>query len=197
MAKQGLRTAAAATDPASWVDRHGDYLYRYALGRLRQADLAEDVVQETFLGALRGKDQFAGASSERTWLLSILKRKIVDHLRRKYREQPASNIAADGWMDELFAKSGHWKQGPARWTHPGAALENAEFWQTFARCLGKLPRALADAFSLREMDQLDSTEVCKVLAVSPTNLWVMMHRARLRLWRCLDIHWFEGERHAP
>jgi RNA polymerase sigma-70 factor (TIGR02943 family) len=197
MAKQVLETAAAATDPASWVDRHGDYLFRYALSRLRQAELAEDVVQETFLGALRGKDQFAGASSERTWLLSILKRKIVDHLRRRYREQPASNIAADNWMDELFDERGHWRKSPARWSQPSAALENAEFWETFTHCLSKLPRSQADAFSLREMAELPSAEVCNVLAVSPTNLWVMMHRARLRLWRCLDIHWFGGERRAP
>jgi RNA polymerase sigma-70 factor (ECF subfamily) len=76
-------------------------------------------------------------------------------------------------------------------------LEDAEFWKIFTQCLAKLPRRLADAFSLREMDELPSAEVCKVLAVAPTHLWVMMYRARLRLWRCLDIHWFGGERGRP
>lgn len=231
MTKQPLRTAAEATDPASWVDRHGNYLFRYALHRLRRAELAEDLVQETLLGALRGRDQFAGASSERTWLVSILKRKIVDHLRRQHREQPASTIADDGWMDELFDKTGHRKKGPAKWTNPSAAFENAEFWETFSHCLDKLPGPLAHAFSLREMDELPSAEVCKVLLprhvrnthrfqnrrvifrlswaisvrnlhagvieVSPNHLWVMMHRARLQLSRCLDMHWFDGERGAP
>ena len=197
MAKQALGTATSPTDPASWVDRHGDHLFRYALARLRQVELAEDLVQEAFLGALRTRDQFAGASSERTWLVSILKRKIIDYLRRQHREQPASDIAPDGWMDELFDHSGHWKKRPARWANPSAACENAEFWTIFAGCLGKLPRRLADAFSLREMDELASAEICKVLAISPTNLWVMLHRARLRLWHCLDSHWFGRERGAP
>jgi RNA polymerase sigma-70 factor (TIGR02943 family) len=196
MAKQPLATAAEATDPASWVDRHGNYLFGYALRRLRQPELAEDLVQEALLAALRGRDQFTGASAERTWLVGILKRKIVDHLRRQHREQPASNLADDGWIDELFDKTGHWKKGPAKWVNPSAAFENAEFWQTFSQCLDQLPRPQADAFSLREMDELSSAEVCKVLDISATHLGVMMHRARMRLCRCLDRHWFEGQRSA-
>jgi RNA polymerase sigma-70 factor (ECF subfamily) len=100
-------------------------------------------------------------------------------------------------MDELFDRRGHWKKGPAKWVSPSAAFENAEFWKIFFQCLARLPRRLADAFSLREMHDLPSAEVCKVLAVAPTNLWVMMHRARLQLWRCLDIHWFGGDRGKP
>jgi RNA polymerase sigma-70 factor (ECF subfamily) len=194
MAKQPSETAGGPTDPAGWVERHGDYLFRYALARLRRAELAEDLVQEAFLGALRARDQFAGASSERTWLVSILKRKIIDHFRRHYREQPISDLAPDRWMDELFDRHGHWKKGPPRWASPSAALESSEFWDTFSRCLGKLPGPLANAFALRAMDELPGAEVCKVLDVSPTNLWVMLHRARLGLWRCLDVHWFAGER---
>jgi RNA polymerase sigma-70 factor (TIGR02943 family) len=192
MAKQ-LETVTELTDPATWVDRHGDYLFRYAMARVRGAELAEDLVQEAFLGALRSRHQFAGASSERTWLVSILKRKIIDHLRRQHREEPASNVAADGWMEELFDRKGHWKKAPARWPSPSAVLENAEFWKTFSHCLEKLPGRQADAFSLREIDELASAEVCEVLAISPANLWVMLHRARLQLWRCLDIHWFGGK----
>jgi RNA polymerase sigma-70 factor (ECF subfamily) len=185
-------TSPGTTDPASWVARHGDYLFRYALSRVGQAESAEDLVQEALLAALRNRDQFAGVSSERTWLVSILKRKIIDRFRRQHREQPASNITRDGWIDDLFDQSGHWKTGPARWTNPSAAFENAEFWTTFRQCLGKLPRRLADAFFLREIDDMSSEEVCKALDISATNLWAMMHRARMQLWRCLDIHWFGG-----
>ena len=110
------------------------------------------------------------------------------------RVAPAGTIADDDWLDGLFDKTGHWKKAPAKWPNPSAAFENAEFWQMFARCLDKLPRPLADAFSLREMDQLPSAEVCKVLEVSPNHLHVMMHRARVQLCRCLDAHWFAGER---
>jgi RNA polymerase sigma-70 factor (ECF subfamily) len=193
MAKEPLQAGAKLTDPASWVDRYGDYLFRYALVRLRQAELAEDLVQDTFLGALQSRRRFSGASSERTWLVGILKHKIVDHLRRHHREEPAIDNSSDQWLDELFDRRGHWKKWPPRWSNPGAAFENAEFWTTFSKCLGKLPGQLAETFCLREMDELPSAEICKVLAVSPTNLWVRLHRARLLLWRCLSIHWF-GER---
>lgn len=184
-------------NPARWVELYGDFLYRYALVRLGRAETAEDLVQETFLGALRGRAQFKGTCSERTWLVSILKRKIIDRLRRKVREQPVSDLDADGGEGDLFDRAGHWKKGPRPWTKPDAALERAEFWTVFSGCLGKLPERLADAFSLREMDGLESAEVCKVLAIAPGNLSVMLHRARLRLWRCLGINWFAHEEKRP
>jgi RNA polymerase sigma-70 factor (ECF subfamily) len=192
MPKQPLRAGAETPDPARWVDRHGDYLFRYALARLRRPDLAEDVVQEALLGALQGRRRFAGLAAERTWLVGILKHKIMDHLRRRYRERPLSDLGPDAWLDELFDRSGHWKKGVSRWEDPSAACEDAEFWDAFARCLNKLPPRLADAFCLRALDDLPGAQVCKVLGVSPSNLGVMLHRARLGLCRCLDTNWFAG-----
>ena len=181
-----------ATDPERWVDEHGDYLFRFAVSRLRRREVAEDLVRETFLAALRARERVAGASSERTWLVGILKRKIVDHLRRTGREHPTGELAAvDRWADGLFDQRGHWKTKPGKWPgDPGAAIEKAEFWSIFSHCLGKLPERLANAFVLREVEELDSHEVCKVLGISANNLWVMLHRARLALWRCLEINWF-------
>jgi RNA polymerase sigma-70 factor (TIGR02943 family) len=180
------------TNPTAWLEHHGDYLYRYALSRLRRSEAAEDVVQETFVGALKNRDQFAGNSSERTWLVAILKRKIVDHLRRKQRERPVSELASEeNWADDLFDDHGHWKRRPAAWTRgPGAALDREEFWAAFRACLDKLPERMADAFTLREVEGLDGREVCNALDVSANNLWVMLHRARLRLWKCLGSNWF-------
>lgn len=181
-----------AADPARWVDEYGDYLFRFALSRLRQREVAEDLVQETFLAALRARKRFAGASSERTWLVGILKRKIVDHLRRKGREQPASALAAtDNWVESLFDERGNWKKKPGKWpADPSEVLEKAEFQMVFSRCLGKLPERLVNAFLLREVEELDSQEVCKVLDISANNLWVMLHRARVWLRRCLEVNWF-------
>ncbi len=197
MTNQALNTTTRSPDLMHWVDRHGDCLFRYALARVHRTDLAEDLVQEAFLAALRGRDKFTGASSERTWLIGILKHKLGDNLRRQHREQPVSAIASDVWIDELFDARGHWKKAPAPWTNPGAAFENAEFWSTLSACLGKLPRRLASAFCLREIDELGNPEICAALGISATNLGVMLHRARLRLWHCLDIHWFGGERGEP
>ncbi len=182
-------------DPALWVDQHGNCLYRYALVRLGNPEVAEDLVQETFLAALHARERFAGGSSERTWLVGILKHKIVDYLRRKGRERPISDLnSSEDAVEELFDKSGGWHVKPSKWAgDPGEALERKDFWETFYRCLSSLPQRLAEAFSLRELDELSRDEVCKVLSISATNLGVMLHRARLRLWRCLDIHWFHNK----
>jgi RNA polymerase sigma-70 factor (ECF subfamily) len=192
MSERDVQGRVMELDPARWVDEHGDYLYRYALARLRQREAAEDLVQETFLAALRSRQRFTGKASERTWLVSILKHKIIDQLWRKQRELPVSSLAAaDRWADELFDERGAWRQPPGRWlADPGAALEQAEFWTVFGRCLEKLPPRLARAFTLRQVEELNSHNVCKILDISATNLWTMLHRARLRLLRCLEVNWF-------
>ncbi len=177
---------------------HGDVLYRYALGRVQEADAAEELVQETFLAALRARARFAGRSSERTWLVGILRHKIVDHLRRRGRERPAPDrdaLPAAGPSDEAWDKRfdarGKWRVPPGRWGEdPSALLERAEFWETFRRCLSGLPPRLGQAFTLREMDEMSSDEVRGVLNVSAANRWVLPHRARTRLCRCLESKWF-------
>jgi len=195
MTEPQLTESNEGLDPARWLEKYGDYLYRYALTRLNRAQAAEDLVQETFLAAFQARSRFAQASSERTWLVGILKHKIVDHLRKSQRELPWSGIGAtDNLLDELFDARGHWKKSVRPAPSPGAAFERQEFWDTMASCLGQLPEHLAQAFVLREMDEQDTPEICKVLDVTPTNLWVMLHRARLRLWKCLEIHWFGVER---
>lgn len=181
-------------DPSRWLDEYGDYLFRYAVLRLRQHELAEDVVQETFLAALQQRQRFAGRSSVKSWLVSILKHKIVDALRRKGRESPASDVAASGaFLDHWFNPRGKWRIKPKDWGDPSAALEGKEFWAVFLRCLSKLPARLADAFVLRELEVQSTNQVRKALRVSAGNLWVLLHRARLRLWRCLDVNWFSNE----
>lgn len=187
---------AAPLAPDRWLDEHGDVLFRFAKVRVGRSDAAEDLVQETLLAALRGQQQFRGEADERTWLLAILKRKVVDHLRRRQRESPLTGLEQpDEWVDGLFDQGGRWKVAPGNWElGPGAALERAEFWTVFTDCLGKLPQRMAGVFSQREIDQLSTEEICKDLAITPTNLWVMLYRARLRLWKCLDANWFGGER---
>ena len=181
-----------AGDPTTWVDQHGDALFRYAMLRVRDVALAEDMVQETFLAALRAHKTFDVESSERTWLVAILKHKIVDHFRRQGRAHfVSSSDASDNFIETLFDEKGGWKLGPSRiGTDPSTVLERKEFWAVFRRCLSKLPARWAEAFSLREMDELATREVCNMLGVSTTNLGVILHRARVRLWQCLEANWF-------
>ena len=183
------------SDPATWLDTHGDHLFRFAMLRVRKTELAEDMVQETLTAALRARDAFEGQSSERTWLVSILQRKIVDHMRQAARERPVSDVtSSDEVTQDFFDKRGGWKRKPAAWSaNPLKTLEQQEFWDAFAACLSKLPRRVADTFCLREIDHIGSSEVCKVLGITPSNLWTQLHRGRLLLRRCLEQTWFEGE----
>jgi len=174
-------------DPASWVGEHGDYLFRYALSRLRDREAAEEVVQETFVAGLRAVEQYAGRGSERSWLVGILKRKVIDYVRRRNRE--LSGVATeenDDIFEILFDQRGRWRDDPRVFgPRPDAALERREFWTALRKCLDDLPEKQRHAFALREIEGLESDKIRKELDISPSNLWVLLHRARLRLGHCL------------
>jgi RNA polymerase sigma-70 factor (ECF subfamily) len=191
-------TRNTASDPAEWVARHGDALYRYAVVRVREPDVAEDLVQETFLAGLNARERFAAAASERTWLIAILRRKIVDLIRRRIRERQGDEPSpSEESTAEFFQANGLWQGRLAPWSDdPGALSENREFWEVFYRCVDGLPANLADAFLLRELARMEGQEVCKVLNLTPTNLWARLHRARLGLRRCLEANWFAGRPRA-
>lgn len=188
----------ATIDPTAWVDDHGDYLFRYAVVRLRNETAAEDLVQETLLSAIQSLSSYGGRSTERTWLTGILKHKIIDHFRKSSRETPLDPADTDlSEFDPLFERQdefvGHWNDNlsPRIWkSSPEDALQQSEFFEVLQRCLSKLPARVADCFSLREMNGLESGEICEVLGLSPNNFWVMMHRARMSLRRCIEINWF-------
>ena len=177
-------------DPARWLDRHGDSMYRYALSRLRDPESAEEVVQETLFAGLRGQAQYTGEGPEAAWLMGILKRKVVDHVRRRNRTVPLQGEStAEDLSETLFDHKGNWRGDPRIFgRRPEALLERDEFWEIFRMCLAALPRRQADAFSLREVDGLASEEICKILEISSSNLWVLVYRARARLSRCIQSH---------
>jgi RNA polymerase sigma-70 factor (ECF subfamily) len=182
-------------DPEAWVEDHGDALFRYALFRIRDGQVAEDLVQETLLAAIRGKDSFAGRSSVKTWLFGILKHKIIDHIRKISRERPEEDIEtmADQ-ADKTFNDQGRWKYQPSEWTtNPSLLFQQQEFWQILETCLSELPPRLNQAFTLRELDGLSADEVRKILNVTQTNNSVILHRARMRLRECLEQRWFGEE----
>ena len=179
-------------DPDQWVDIYGDGLYSYALYRVEDKGLAEELVQETFVAALGARANFAGKSSEKTWVYSILKNKIYDHLRRKYKETSMSAEQLETLMEEdIFDAKGGWKEIPAHWPQmPQKNFEEKEFLAVLRNCMDHLPVKQGHAFLMREMDDLDNEEICKVLEISSTNYWVLMHRARLKIRKCLENSWF-------
>ena len=176
------------------LDTHRRYLLRVARLQLRDGDLAEDVVQETLLAAVAGRTGFSGRSSVRTWLTGILRHKIIDAIRHKQR-RPSVAALSDATLDsdvldEMFTAEGAWKVAPADWGNPENALAQSEFMEVLARCLDKLPPATARVFTMREILELDTDEICKELSITANNVWVILHRARVSLRECLEQNWF-------
>ncbi len=196
LSQQALRDAAL--DPEDWVDAYGDYLYRYAASRLREGNAAEEVVQETFLAALRYHEQFSGTGSQRGWLMGILKRKIVDYVRARARRR-VQNLGEDDHDPTalLFDEHGRWRSGSLPSIGPEDRIESSELWDIVQECLKRLPQGQSDVFMLSVMEELSTDEICKELNISSSNLWVRLHRARLGLAKCVGSKWFLDDRGAP
>ncbi len=190
----------AQLDPTDWLGEHGDYLYRYALMRVRDTAAAEDLLQETLLAAMGSYQAHEGRSSERTWLVGIMKHKVVDYFRRLARTPEFQMSSEEGrddldWFESEGAWRGHWRedQAPVSWPVDAIKLlESREFWETFDRCLARLSPQMAIAFTLREIDGLSSEEICEIVNVTPNNLWVILHRSRAKLRHFLEAEWFRG-----
>jgi len=195
MKKTGTAENHHMSDPETWLEQYGDYLYRFALARIRDRAAAEDLVQETFLAALHARENFKGRSSVTTWLAGILKHKIIDLIRKESRNQPVEDVEPFiPTFDDLFDERGKWKIGPSKWTvSPLELYEQKEFWRILDLCLSELSSRLARIFTLRELEELSTKEICKVFDISATNCWVMLYRARMLLRRCLEINWFSSE----
>jgi RNA polymerase sigma-70 factor, ECF subfamily len=193
--------SGSSVNPERWVEEYGDMLFGFAALRVRDRVIAQDLVQETFLAAIKARDSFGGRSTERAWLFGILRNKLTDYYRLQGREVSladlesvlpeeqgafgSSGLTKDGWLHGV---------GPKAWETPEEVLSSKEFQEVLKRCLSRLPDKVAQAFVLREIDGVSSDEICKDLGVSPNNVWVMLHRARMGLRRCLEVHWFGKQR---
>ncbi|MCX7256794.1 MAG: sigma-70 family RNA polymerase sigma factor [Polaromonas sp.] len=182
---------------AQQVASHRDYLLRFARLQLRNDSWAEDAVSETLLAALAKPQAFESRSQLKTWLVGILKHKVIDALRLQGREVSLSpqneDAGADDLLDQaLFVPDGHFTEQPADWGNPEQELGSRQFFVILEACTSKLPAAQGRLFLMREWLELSSEEICKELGLSPTNLYVQLHRARQRLRECLDLNWFSS-----
>ena len=196
MSNQKMSSQPDAVTPDQWVDLYGDYLFRYALARVSNIDTAEDIVQEALVAAVQAYHHFQGRSSIKTWLIAILKRKIVDHYRRKSSQMETEDIeAVADKVDGLFDESGHWRSTPSEWSlNPGQVYEQKEFMDVMYTCMAKLPKRLAEIFMMREFDDMDTQTICEQMGISESNSWVMLFRARMQLRGCLEENWLSSNR---
>lgn len=187
------QNAALTCEPGKWVALHGDELLGFAMSRVDQQELAEDLVQETFLAAWQARESFDNRSNFRTWLIGILRRKIADHYRRQGRGPRQVFPTADS-ENSQFDAEGAWLSAPPSWNQtPQELAENVEFWDVLTRCVANAPPHLALVFRLREFESLTVDEICERLAITPKHLSVRLYRARLALRECLQVNWFNHD----
>ncbi|MES2006179.1 MAG: sigma-70 family RNA polymerase sigma factor [Bacteroidota bacterium] len=187
--------AQALLNPDKWISEYADALYSYTLPRVNDTALAEDIVQETFLSAWKARDSFKGEASEKSWLFTICKNKIIDHYRKKARDivQPISDNAA---TDVFFDDAEHWTQQdkPLDWgLEQEQAIDKKEFYKVLEGCKKKLQEVQRAVFSMKYLEDLDSAQICKALGLTSSNYWVLIHRAKLQLRACLEKNWINSK----
>jgi RNA polymerase sigma-70 factor (TIGR02943 family) len=194
-ARPEVKEKSCTTDPAHWLDLYGDFLFNFAVGQLRDASEAEDLVQDTFLAAFKSRDRFAGQCSERTWLVSILRHKICDRLRAKCRHPRLADLKrdADSNVNDMDESLIWLHESAAQCLTPDRRMDLQEFRAALELALGNLPPRIAQAFQLYEIEECSGSEICATLNISESNLWVMLHRARTQLRKALAPTW--GKNH--
>lgn len=180
---------------AELFNEHADYLYNFAITRVNDQQVAEDLVQETFISALKNYDSFESRSKASTWLIAILKNKIIDHYRRKVREYKKESLNALKGSEDFFDSKGHWtkSEGPISWKiDSSSALEQQEFYDILQQCLGRIGELQRMAFVLKYLEDVETEEICKELNITASNYWVVIHRAKLQLRKCLEKNWIKA-----
>ncbi len=175
------------------LDAMRPQLLRFAFLQLRNHALAEDAVQDALIAVLEKPAAFNAQSSLRTYVIGILKFKIIDCLRLGSRERQIEcheDQSEDDAIDALFREDGHVRDMPQPWGDPDQTLEQKDFFKVLEVCLEKLPAKAGRIFMMREWLDLETDEICKELAISSSNAWVLLYRARVRLRECLDLNWF-------
>ncbi len=181
-------------NPDKWVSNYADILYAYALPRVSDTVVAEDLVQETFLSAWRARDNYKGEASEKNWLFTILKNKIIDHYRKKGKDIVQS-MSDSAITERFFDEADHWTQDdkPLDWgIDYQQGPETKEFYSILESCRKKLQKLQQSVFAMKYLDDLDATEICKALGITSSNYWVLIHRAKLQLRACLEKNWINS-----
>ena len=176
-----------------WIDNYADYMYNYAVVRVNDGDLAKDLVQDTFFAGLKSAKNFQGKSTERTWLISILKRKIIDHYRKINSNKGKAEVRMNFY--DNGENEGNWleERVPQSWDNQSEkSIENEELKSQLESCIDALPEKYGMVFRMKTIQEFETEEICKELDITASNLWVIIHRARTQLRKCMEDNWFNN-----
>ncbi|OIQ28086.1 MAG: RNA polymerase subunit sigma-70 [Bacteroidetes bacterium MedPE-SWsnd-G2] len=177
-------------DPNKWVSLYSDYLFNYTITRINDREVAKDLVQETFFAGLKSMVNFKGQASERTWLISILKRKIIDHYRKINSKKGKAEVKVNFNTEE---DEGDWLEERVADPYDRTAedtIENEELAMAIQKCMSKLSQKQAQVFKMKTIEGMDTETICNELNITASNLWVIIHRARTAMADCLENNWF-------
>lgn len=186
------QTKTNTLDPNKWISSYADYLFNYTIARVNDSDIAKDLVQETFFSGLKSAKNFEGKSTERTWLISILKRKIIDYYRKINSKKGQAEVKISFY--DTGDNEGNWieERVPQSWDKSAEQhIENDELKAQIDLCISNLPEKYAMVFRMKTIQEFETDEICKELDITPSNLWVMIHRARTQLRDCMETNWFK------
>ncbi len=188
------KTTARELTPQKWVDEYADMLYKFVASRVADKEIAKDIVQETFLSAWKAREGYKGEASEKNWLFTICRNKVIDYYRKEGKK---AEVSLDDHENSDFFDTNrrdHWKKEnkPKDWgVNYNQAIETKEFYAVLSKCQDKLQSQQQAVFTLKHIDDMPTKEICKVLGISSSNYWVLMHRAKLQLRKCIEKNWFE------
>lgn len=177
-------------NPDTWIDKYADYLFNYTVTRVNDSEVAKDLVQETFFAGLKSAKNYKGDAAERTWLIAILKRKVIDYYRKvnsnkgkaEVRINYNSNDSEGDWLEEQVADPFS--------NMESSTIENEELGLAIQDCISKLPKKQSLVFTMKTIQGINTEDICNELGINSSNLWVMIHRARTALMACLNNNWF-------
>lgn len=180
-------------EPDKWIDNYSDMLYAFTVSRVSDREVAKDIVQDTFLSAWKARDGYKGEASEKSWLFTICRNKIIDHYRRSTLK--TIDLQAEEEQDFFDKDDGHWTKAasPHDWAvNYTDTVETKEFYEVLTNCKGKLKEQQQAVFTMKYLEEMDSEDICKVLDITPSNYWVLVHRAKVHLRKCIEKNWFDN-----
>ncbi len=180
----------AKDDIINWVKTYTKDLFSYTISKVSQKEIAEDLVQDTFLAAYQSHQKFEGKSNIKTWLFSILKHKIVDYYRSKYKSSMQVSV---GIIEQFFDGNHRWKPEyrPIEWSNEQELLNDPEFTKVLKSCFDMLPDKWSSAVQLKYLEENEAELICAKLEITKSNFWQIIHRAKLQLRNCLELKWFK------